>query len=81
MLDQFIKSRDTVRRLRSGVFGAHLDSFAAHLANCGYAASTARSRLTLLGHLDQWIARRGRGLGELNDELVGKFVQDRTRLG
>ena len=81
MLDQFIESRDTVRRLRSGVLGAHLDSFADHLATCGYAAATARSQLTLLGHFDQWMARRGRELGELNDELVGKFVQDRTRLG
>lgn len=81
MLDQFIESRDTVRRLRSGVLGAHLDSFAEHLARCGYAAATARSQLTLLGHFDQWMARRRRGLGEVNDELVGKFVHDRTRLG
>src|SRR5712692_5647151 len=81
MLDQFIDSRDTVRRLRSGVVGAHLDSFADHLAMCGYAAATARAQLTLLGHFDQWMARRRRGLGELNDELVDKFVRDRTRLG
>ena len=81
MLDQFIDSRDTVRRLRSGVLGAHLDSFAEHLARCEYAAATARSQLTLLGHFDQWMARRGRGLGELNDELVGTFVHDRTRHG
>ena len=81
MLDQFIKNCDTVRRLRSGVFGAHLDSFAAHLASCGYAAATARSQLTLLGHFDQWIARRRRGLGAVNDELVDTFVQHRTRLG
>ena len=70
MLDQFIKSCDTIRRLRSGVLGAHLDSFAEHLASCGYAAATARSQLTLLGHFDQWMARRRRGVGALNDELV-----------
>jgi len=81
MLDRFIKSCDTVRRLRSGVFGAHLDSFAEHLANRGYAAATARSQLTLLGRFDQWMTRRRSGLGELNDELVVKFVHDRTRLG
>jgi integrase/recombinase XerD len=81
MLDHFIESRDTLRRLRSGVLGAHLDSFADHLATCGYAAATARSQLTLLGHFDQWMTRRRRALGELNDELVNKFVHDRTRLG
>jgi len=81
MLDQFLESRDTVRRLRSGVLGAHLDSFAEYLARCGYATGTARSHLTLLGHFDQWMARRRRGLGELNDELVSQFVHGRTRLG
>lgn len=81
MLDHFIENRDTVRRLRSGIIGSQLDSFAEHLARCGYAAATARSQLTLLGHFDQWMARRRRVLGELNDELVGKFVHDRTRLG
>jgi len=81
MLDQFLESRDTVRRLRSGVLGAHLDSFAEYLVRCGYATGTARSHLTLLGHFDQWMARRRRGLGELNDELVSQFVHGRTRLG
>ena len=81
MLDQFIKCCDTVRRLRLGVLGAHLDSFAEHLARCGYATATARSQLTLLGHFDQWMARRRRGLGALNDELVDTFVHHRTRLG
>src|ERR1700730_12955101 len=81
MLDQFLESRDTVRRLRSGVLGAHLDSFAEYLVRCGYATATARSLLNLLGHFDQWMARRRRGLGELNDELVSQFVHGRTRLG
>lgn len=81
MLDQFIESRETLRRLRSGVLGAHLDSFADHLAKCGYATATARSQLTLLGHFDQWMTRRRRVLGELNDELVDTFIHDRTRLG
>jgi hypothetical protein len=81
MLDQFIESRETVRRLRSGGLGAHLDSFAVHLAKCGYAAPTARSQLTLLGHFDQWMARRRLGLGDVTDELVSKFVDDRARSG
>jgi len=81
MLEHCVESRDTVRRLRSGILGAHLESFAEHLANCGYAAATVRSQLILLGHFNQWFVRRRRGLGELNDELVGKFVHERRRLG
>jgi site-specific recombinase XerD len=79
MLDQFIEDGNLLQRLRSGVLGAHLDSFADHLAKCGYAATTARSHLTLLGDFDQWMTRRRRILAELNDELVDKFVHNRRR--
>ena len=81
MLDQFINSHDTIQRLRSGTLGTHLDSFAEHLARCGYAPATARAKLTLLGQLDQWLVRRRRGPGELDDDLVRKFVDGRARLG
>ena len=81
MLEHCVESRDTVRRLRSGILGAHLDSFAEYLANCGYAAATVHSQLILLGHFNRWLVGRRCGLGELNDELVGKFVDERRRLG
>lgn len=58
-----------------------IDSFATHLVQCGYAATTVRSQLTLLGHFSQWLTRRGRGIHALNDELVGRFVNDRKRRG
>lgn len=81
MLDHFIESRDTVRRLRSGVIGSQLDAFATHLAQCGYAATTVRAQLNLLGHFSQWLTRCRCGIHELNDELVGTFVNDRKRRG
>ena len=81
MLDQFIGNRDTVRRLRSGVIGSHLDSFVERLVDGGYAAATVRSQLSVLGHFAQWMVRRRCGIHELNDELVGTFVNDRTRRG
>jgi integrase/recombinase XerD len=58
-----------------------IDSFATHLAQCRYAATTVRSQLTLLGHFSQWLTRRGCGIHALNDELVGTFVKDRKRRG
>ena len=81
MLDHFIGNRDTVQRLRSGIIGSQLDSFAAHLAESGYAAATARAQLTLIGDLSQWLTRRRCGIHELNDELVGTFVKGRKRRG
>lgn len=81
MLDHFIENRDTVRQLRSAVIGAQLDSFAAYLAQCGYAAATIRSQLTLLGHFSQWLTRRRCGIDELTDALAGTFVSDCRRRG
>ena len=81
MLDHFIGNRCTVRRLQSGVIGSQLDSFATHLAQDGYAVTTVRAQLTLLGHFSQWLTRRGCGIHGLNDELVGTFVSDRKRCG
>ena len=81
MLDHFIENRDTVRWLRSGVIGSQLDAFATHLAQCEYAATTIRAQLTWLGHFSQWLTRRGCGIHELNDGLVGTFVNDRKRRG
>ena len=42
MLDQVLANRDTVQEL--GITGSYLDSFAAHLAGCGYAATSDLSR-------------------------------------
>lgn len=79
MLDHFIENRDTVRRLRSGVIGSQLDAFATHLAQEGYAATTVRAQITLLGHFSQWLTRRGVGIHELTDELVATFINNRKR--
>lgn len=81
MLDQFIDNRATAERLRSGVIGSHLDSFTDHLAGLGYAAATVRAQVAILGHLDQWLARRRCGLTELTDQIIDVFVDDRVRHG
>ena len=81
MLDHVIGDHCTVRRLRSGIIGSQLDSFATHLSQSGYAATTVRAQITLLGHFSQWLTRRGCGMHELDDELVGTFVNARKRHG
>jgi site-specific recombinase XerD len=79
MLDQVLANRDTVQEL--GITGSYLDSFAAHLAGCGYAATTVRSQLKLLGHFNEWLIRRRCDIHQLNDELVDTFVNSRKRRG
>ena len=81
MLDHVFENRDTGQGVRSGVIGSHIDSFAAHLATCGYAATTVRSQLRLLEDFSQWLTRRRCGMCELNDELVDTFVTYCQRRG
>jgi site-specific recombinase XerD len=80
MLDRVFAKHDTVRR-GSGCLGPHLDSFAAHLVRCGYAAGSVRSRIALLGHFDQWLARHRCVIDALNDERVGTFLTHWKRRG
>jgi site-specific recombinase XerD len=77
MRDHIIANRDTVQEL--GVIGSYLDSFAAHLAACGYASTTVQSQLKLLGHFNEWLIRRRCDIHQLNDALVDTFVKSRKR--
>jgi hypothetical protein len=42
MLENFLRDRATIERLRGGLFGPHLDSFIATLAQSGYAGETVQ---------------------------------------
>ena len=47
MLENFLRDRTTIERLRGGLFGPHLDSFVANLAQLGYARETVQKQLRL----------------------------------
>ena len=79
MRDPVRATHDTVQEL--GVIGSYLDSFAAHLAACGYASTTVQSQLKLLGHFNEWLIRRRCDIHQLTDALVDTFVKSRKRLG
>lgn len=81
MQDHVIANCDTVQGPRSRLADSHLDSFAAYLVTCGYAATTVRSQVRLLGHFSQWLTRRRCGIRELNEELIDTFVKDCKQRG
>lgn len=76
MIERFFRAPWTVRRLRSGPLGPYLDGFARALVEQGYAVRTGRSRLRLLGELSEWLERRGLGVGDLDEALVGGFMAE-----
>ena len=47
-----VRDRTTIERLRGGLFGPHLDLFAADLAQLGYARETVQKQLRLLNVFD-----------------------------
>ena len=55
MLENFLRDRTTIERLRGGLFGPHLDSFVANLAQSGYARETVQKQLRLLNAFDRWL--------------------------
>jgi hypothetical protein len=79
MLEHFSANRAAVGRLRSGVIGAHLESFVEHLAGLGYARATVSSQLHVLGHLAKWMARRRLSVADLSEPVIGRFLRGRAR--
>lgn len=79
MLEHFSANRAAVERLRSGVIGAHLESFVEHVAGLGYARATVSSQLHVLGHLAKWMARRRLSVADLSEPVIGRFLRGRAR--
>jgi site-specific recombinase XerD len=79
MLETFGDFPVAIRRLRNGLFGAHLDRFAEVLAERGYAKSSAWWQFKLLGKFDRWLVREKHTLLDLDDKLVEEFVEVRRR--
>ena len=79
MLETFGDFPVAIRRLRNGLFGAHLDRFAEVLAERGYAKFSAWWQFKLLGKFDRWLVREKHTLLDLDDKLVEEFVEVRRR--
>jgi site-specific recombinase XerD len=78
MLNHFVANRAAVERLRSGVMGAHLESFVEHLASLGYAPATMEAQLGTLGRLERWMARRRLGVVDLSEPVIARFLRGRA---
>jgi integrase/recombinase XerD len=81
MLENFLRDRATIERLRGGLFGPHLDSFIATLAQSGYAGETVQKRLRLLNAFDRWLGQRGLLFSDLNEDVADLFLEERRAGG
>jgi site-specific recombinase XerD len=79
MLEHLVANRAAVERLRSGVIGAHLESFVEHLARLGYTPVTVSAQLHTLRRLDRWMARRRLGVADLREPVLARFLRGHAR--
>jgi site-specific recombinase XerD len=73
MLEQYFKTHFTLRKLRSGLFGDHIDGFARWLRDKGYSQSIVRRYVVAACHLGCFVALRGGSLDEINAEVLEAY--------
>jgi site-specific recombinase XerD len=78
MTDLFFSDPRIVERLHEGPLGLHIDAFAALLVEQGYAKSTAKEKVQLVGDLSHWLHRRGISVEGLEGE-VARFLRYRRK--
>ena len=63
-----------------GPLGEFVEGFAAELARLGYSARSSEAQLGLVRHLSRWLDARGMKAGDLDGDVVARFVVDRRAL-
>jgi len=79
MLDDYFTRAEILRRHRTGVFGAYLDTYTSMAKELGYPPSTVRGHCYLFRLFGQWLDRRGMEVAEIDDEVIGEFWRKRRR--
>ena len=74
MLEQYFSDVRVIGRYREGPLGSYVDGFVRWLGKQGYARSTVRLCVEVLGHFGCWVHRRKLGAGDVSAELVGRFL-------
>jgi site-specific recombinase XerD len=74
MLEKFFSAPKTLRRLRSGISGPHIDAFADDLERHGYARASAVRYLRAAAHLGCFVQRRGGVLADIDGSTLHAFV-------
>ena len=73
MTPSFIELK-TIRGLQSGPLCPYAQPYLTLLQDQGYRPKTVREHLCLIASLNRWLARRDRGLRDLNEQVVAGFL-------
>ena len=73
MLEKYFSAPKTLRRLRGGISGPHIDAFADDLEREGYAPASAVRYLRAAAHLGSFVQRKGGVLKDINLKMLESF--------
>lgn len=79
MLEKYFSAPKTLRRLRGGITGPHIDAFADDLERDGYAPSSAVRYIRAAAHLGCFIQRRGGVLADIDCNTLDAFGRHLSR--
>jgi hypothetical protein len=73
MLEKFFSAHKTLRRLRGGISGPHIDAFADDLERDGYAPASAVRYIRAAAHLGCFVQRKGDVLSDIDLNILDSF--------
>src|ERR1700693_591109 len=73
MLETYFSAPKTLRRLRGGISGPHIDAFADDLEREGYAPSSAFRYIRAASHPGSFVQRKGSVLKDIDLNLLDSF--------
>ena len=73
MLEKYFSAPKTLRRLRGGISGSHIDAFADNLEHDGYAPASAVRYIRAASHLGCFVQRKGSILEDIDLNLLDSF--------
>src|SRR5437667_6671212 len=73
MLEKYFSAPKTLRRLRGGISGPHIDAFADNLERDGYTPASAVRYIRAAAHLGCFVQRKGGGLADIDFNTLDTF--------
>ena len=73
MLEKYFSAPKTLRRLRGGISGPHIDAFADDLERDGYAPASAVRYIRAAAHLGCFVQRKGAVLSDVDSDSIDSF--------
>ena len=79
MIEKYFSAPKTLRRLRAGLSGPHIDGFAEALEQRGYSHATAIRYIRAAAHLGCFVQRKGATLADVNATTLEDFRRHLSR--